>query len=122
VDIDTESESEDKNDNEEVKAKYKELLSSWKENQKKLGKNYSPGEGTRKRLMNQAKSELNFDETTDIDKDIQSLKKTTAYDAVERLSNLVKGQKLKKPENVLKYLDFIKSKINSALLKKPSLN
>lgn len=106
----------------EVKNRYKELLTTWKENQKKLGKNESPGEGTRARLMKQAQSEINFDETKDVDVDLKKLKKTTAYDAVDRLSSLVKGQKVKKPENVIKYLDFIKSKINAGNVAKPSLN
>ena len=42
--------------------RYKELLSEWKESQKKLGKNTSPGQGTRARLMKQAKSELGIKE------------------------------------------------------------
>jgi dsDNA-binding SOS-regulon protein len=45
----------DKNQgDEEVKNKYKELLSKWKEEQKKSGKNTNPGEGTRKSLKRQA--------------------------------------------------------------------
>jgi hypothetical protein len=108
--------------NPEVEKRYKELVTAWKVQQKKLGKNDSPGEGTRTRLMNQAKSELNFDETKDVETDLKTLKRTTAYDAVDRLSNLVKGQKVKKPENVIKYLDFIKSKINTGNVAKPSLN
>lgn len=45
----------DKNQgDEEVKNKYKELLSKWKEEQKKSGKNTNPGEGTRKKLKRQA--------------------------------------------------------------------
>lgn len=41
-----------------VKSKYKELVDEWKQKQKDAGKkNFSPGEGTRKRLMRQA-SEL----------------------------------------------------------------
>ena len=42
--------------------RYKELLSEWKESQKKLGKNTSPGQGTRARLMKQVKSELGIKE------------------------------------------------------------
>lgn len=37
---------------------YKELLSEWKEEQEKLGKNIKPGEGTRKRLKTLAKYKL----------------------------------------------------------------
>ena len=114
--------AEEKEANPAVDKRYKELVATWKENQKKLGKNESPGEGTRARLMKQAQSEINFDETKDVEVDIKKLKKTTAYDAVDRLRSLVKGQKVKKPENVLKYLDFIKSKINSGNVAKPSLN
>ena len=114
--------SENKESNPAVDKRYKELLTTWKENQKKLGKNETPGQGTRARLMKQAQSELNFDETKDIEVDLKKLKKTTAYDAVDRLSSLVKGQKVSKPENVLKYLDFIKSKVNSGNVAKPSLN
>ena len=106
----------------EVKDRYKELVTAWKVQQKKLGKNDSPGQGTRTRLMKQAESELNFDETNDIEGDLKNLKRTTAYDAVDRLSNLLKAQKVKKPENVLKYLDFIKSKLNTGNVTKPSLN
>ena len=40
-----------------VETRYKELLIQWKENQKKLGKNTSPGQGTRARLMKQAQTE-----------------------------------------------------------------
>lgn len=43
--------------------RYKELVASWKEEQKKLGKNTSPGQGTRARLMKQAKSELGIKES-----------------------------------------------------------
>lgn len=41
-----------------VEKRYRELLNDWKENQKKAGKNIKAGEGTRKRLMRQAKSEV----------------------------------------------------------------
>lgn len=43
---------------------YKELIKNWKQEQKKSGKNTSPGQGTRNRLMKQAKlkfSEKNSD-------------------------------------------------------------
>ena len=39
---------------------YKELIKNWKQEQKKSGKNTSPGQGTRNRLMKQAK--LKFSE------------------------------------------------------------
>jgi len=99
-----------------VDAKYKELVAKWKESQKKLGKNTSPGEGTRARLMKQAQLEAGYDETK-ADADIASLKKGTAYDAVDRLTTLVKDKKVKSPDTVLKYLDFIKKKIGSGVNK-----
>lgn len=39
-----------------VDSKYQELVAKWKEEQKKLGKNVNPGEGTRERLMKQAEA------------------------------------------------------------------
>jgi ElaB/YqjD/DUF883 family membrane-anchored ribosome-binding protein len=44
---------------EKIKAKYKELLTKWKEEQKKNGKNTNPGEGTRKRLKKEAAELVN---------------------------------------------------------------
>ena len=41
--------------NKDPQTRYKELLAEWKDNQKKLGKNTTPGQGTRTRLMRQAK-------------------------------------------------------------------
>lgn len=40
-----------------VQTKYKKLLQDWKENQRKLGKNTSPGQGTRARLMKMAQQQ-----------------------------------------------------------------
>lgn len=40
-----------------VQSKYKKLLQDWKENQRKLGKNTSPGQGTRARLMKMAQQQ-----------------------------------------------------------------
>ena len=97
----------------EVQARYKELLMSWKESQKKIGKNTSPGEGTRTRLMKQAESEINFDETTDVDKDLTNLKRRPTYEVVDRLTSLIKSKKVKDLKNIVRYLDFTKSKINS---------
>jgi phage-related protein len=45
-----------------VQSKYKELLANWKESQKASGKNANPGQGTRSRLMKQAKAELGVSE------------------------------------------------------------
>jgi len=56
------SESSKPTDIKDPQVRYKELLSEWKESQKKLGKNTSPGQGTRSRLMKQAKSELGIKE------------------------------------------------------------
>ena len=56
------SESTKSSDTKDPQVRYKELLSDWKESQKKLGKNTSPGQGTRARLMKQAKSELGIKE------------------------------------------------------------
>jgi hypothetical protein len=56
------SESSKPTDIKDPQVRYKELLSEWKESQKKLGKNTSPGQGTRARLMKQAKSELGIKE------------------------------------------------------------
>lgn len=42
----------------DVQTRYKELLAAWKDEQKKLGKNANPGQGTRTRLMKQAESEV----------------------------------------------------------------
>lgn len=39
-----------------IDSKYQELVTKWKEEQKKLGKNTNPGEGTRERLMKQAQT------------------------------------------------------------------
>lgn len=103
-------------------ARYKELLAQWKAAQKAAGKNSSAGEGTRKRLMDQALSEVSFDETTDVDKDLAKLKKRPSYDVADRLSSLLKSGKVKKPENVLKYVDFLKSKMSSGDSTKMSLN
>jgi len=55
-------ESTKSSDTKDPQVRYKELLSEWKESQKKLGKNTSPGQGTRARLMKQAKSELGIKE------------------------------------------------------------
>lgn len=41
--------------NKDPQTRYKELLAEWKDSQKKLGKNTTPGQGTRTRLMRQAK-------------------------------------------------------------------
>jgi hypothetical protein len=46
---------------ESVEDIYKELITNWKQEQKKLGKNIKPGQGTRNRLMKQAK--IKFSET-----------------------------------------------------------
>ena len=46
-----------------VDAKYKELLNKWKEEQRKAGKNTSPGEGTRKRLRRQAEEMVKENKT-----------------------------------------------------------
>jgi hypothetical protein len=105
-----------------VAARYKELLAQWKAAQKAAGKNSAAGEGTRKRLMNQAASEASFDETTDVDKDLAKLKKRPSYDVADRLSGLLKSGKVKKPENVLKYVDFLKAKISSGDSTRMSLN
>ena len=56
------TESTKSSDTKDPQVRYKELLSEWKESQKKLGKNTSPGQGTRSRLMKQAKSELGIKE------------------------------------------------------------
>jgi len=42
----------------DVQTRYKQLISQWKEQQKKLGKNTNPGEGTRKRIFKQAENEV----------------------------------------------------------------
>ncbi len=108
--------------NPQVQQRYKEIIQKWKEEQKRLGKNTSPGEGTRKRLLKQAESEINFDEGSDVDSDIKSLSKRPAYDVVDRLSNLIRAKKVKSPNNVLKYLDFIKSKIQTGNVNQINLN
>lgn len=122
----TEPESEKKSTgsetNTDVNNRYKELIQSWKENQKKNGKNPSPGEGTRKRLMKQAESEVNFDETTDVDADLKSLKNRPAFDAVDRISSLIKAKKIKNTNNILRYLDFTKSKIETGNVSRISPN
>lgn len=41
-----------------VEDKYKELLAKWQEEQKKLGKNTNPGEGTRARLKKEAETQV----------------------------------------------------------------
>jgi hypothetical protein len=105
-----------------IVARYKELLTQWKQQQKVAGKNFVAGEGTRKRLMNLAKSEVEFDESTDVDKDIASLKKRPSYDVLDRLGNLVKSGKVKNPGNVLKYVDFLKVKMTSGDSNKMSMN
>jgi hypothetical protein len=105
-----------------IVARYKELLAQWKQQQKIAGKNSVAGEGTRKRLMNLAKSEVEFDESTDVDKDIASLKKRPSYDVLDRLGNLVKAGKVKNPGNVLKYVDFLKVKMTSGDSNKMSMN
>ena len=56
------TESTKSSDTKDPQVRYKELLSEWKESQKKLGKNTSPGQGTRARLMKQSKSELEIKE------------------------------------------------------------
>lgn len=56
------TESTKSSDTKDPQVRYKELLSEWKESQKKLNKNTSPGQGTRARLMKQAKSELGIKE------------------------------------------------------------
>jgi hypothetical protein len=108
--------------NPQVQQRYKEIVQKWKEEQKRLGKNASPGEGTRKRLLKQAESEVNFDEVSDVDSDIKSLSKRPAYDAVDRLGNLIRAKKVKSPNNVLKYLDFIKGKIQTGNVSQISMN
>ena len=108
--------------NPQIQQRYKEIVQKWKEEQKRLGKNVSPGEGTRKRLLKQAESEVNFDEGSDVDSDIKSLSKRPAYDAVDRLSNLIRAKKVKSPNNVLKYLDFIKGKIQTGNVSQISMN
>jgi hypothetical protein len=122
----TEPESEKKSTesetNTDVSKRYNELIKSWKENQKKIGKNTSPGEGTRKRLMKQAESEVNFDETTDVDADLKSLKNRPAFDAVDRISSLIRAKKIKNTNNILRYLDFSKSKIETGNVGKISPN
>ena len=105
-----------------VDKRYKELVLQWKESQKKLGKNTNPGEGTRIRLLKQAQSEINFDETKDIESDIKSLSKRPAYDAVDRVSSLIKSDKIKSTKNVVKYLDFIKTKMQSGNVSPISMN
>jgi len=58
-DSDKQVEKEVENKEKDVSKRYKELLNNWKENQKKSGKtNIKPGEGTRKRLLRQAESEV----------------------------------------------------------------
>lgn len=47
-----------KSPNKTVEQVYKQLVSKWKEQQRKLGKNTSPGEGTRSRLMKLAKQKI----------------------------------------------------------------
>lgn len=103
-------------------ARYKELLAQWKQAQKAAGKNSAAGEGTRKRLMNQAMSEVSFDETTDVDKDLAKLKKRPSYDVADRLGSLLKAGKVKKPENVLKYVDFLKVKMSAGDSTRMSMN
>ena len=109
-------------ENPEVLARYKELILTWKENQKKLGKNTSPGEGTRSRLMKQAESEVNFDETKDVDTDIKNMKSRPAVDVIDRVSSLVKSKKVKNSGNIVKYLDFVKNKIQTGMITQPSMN
>ena len=109
-------------ENPEVLARYKELILTWKENQKKLGKNTSPGEGTRSRLMKQAESEINFDETKDVDTDIKNMKSRPAVEVIDRVSSLVKSKKVKNSGNIVKYLDFVKNKIQTGMVTQPSMN
>ncbi len=97
----------------EIENRYKELISIWRETQKRLGKNTSPGEGTRNRLLKQAESEINFDETTDVDKDLNNLKRRPSYEVVDRLTSLIKSKKVKDLKNIVRYLDFTKSKMNA---------
>jgi len=104
-----------------IKAKYDELVAKFKESQKKLGKNESPGEGTRNRLKKQAALDVGYDETK-AEADIASMKRSTANDVVDRLTTLIKDKKVKSNNTVLKYLDFIKSKLNTSGVLKPSLN
>lgn len=106
----------------EVTTRYKELMTAWKENQKKLGKNTSPGEGTRTRLMKQAESEVNFDETTDVDKDLANLKRRPSYEAIDRLTSLIKAKKVRDLKNIVRYLDFTKSKMSSGDSMKLNMN
>lgn len=58
-DDDDELVDEEEDKSPEVSAKYKELVLKWKEEQKNNGKNTSPGQGTRKKLLKQAKNEIN---------------------------------------------------------------
>jgi hypothetical protein len=56
VNKDPQKDSKDKSVvNKDPQTRYKELLAEWKASQKKLGKNTTPGQGTRNRLMRQAK-------------------------------------------------------------------
>ena len=104
-----------------IKAKYDELVAKFKESQKKLGKNESPGQGTLNRLKKQAALDVGYDETK-AETDIASMKRSTANDVVDRLTTLIKDKKVKSNDTVLKYLDFIKSKLNTRGVLKPSLN
>ena len=104
-----------------IKAKYDELLAKFKESQKKLGKNESPGEGTRNRLKRQAALDVGYDETK-AEADIASMKRATAYDVVDRLTTLIKDKKVKSTNTVLKYLEFINKKMSTGNVLKPSLN
>lgn len=73
-DIEDEIEYDDVDD--AIMTKYQELLSKWKKEQIKNNANTNPGEGTRRRLMDQAKKELSEDEEY-FDEDVadQNIKK-----------------------------------------------
>ena len=106
-----------------VDKRFKELMDQWKLEQKRLGKkNLSPGEGTRERLRKQSESEINFYENKDVDLDMIRYKKRSSYEVVDRLETLIKSKKVTKMDNVLKYVDFIKSKMSSGDSVRMSMN
>lgn len=65
---------------ESVEDIYKELVNKWKQEQKKLGKNSNPGQGTRNRLMKQAKLQASENQQ-DVKKQtsVQSHSQTKCY-------------------------------------------